>query len=63
VEGTWRRRTSRNGQEATMAGCERNRAAALPDFAKRRRGATQWKNAKIIPLKKPAKADYTVAKA
>jgi hypothetical protein len=24
---------------------------------------TQWSNAKIIPLKKPNKADYTVAKA
>ena len=24
---------------------------------------TQWRNAKIIPLKKPNKGDYTVAKA
>jgi hypothetical protein len=46
-----------------MAGSERSSTRPLPKSLDEGQLPAQWRNAKIIPLKKPGKGDYAVAKA
>ncbi|KZL63334.1 transposon i [Colletotrichum incanum] len=59
LEGARRGRASGGGVEADMAGRAVMGAVDFPNIS----GRWNWKHAKIIPLKKPGKDNYTLAKA